>query len=98
MPEFNDEQLSKIEELNLQVESAQKHFLEVAATEGLSSEIAREAIGAYHDLLQILAAQQDNRDLWFCAEVYKTYVEATKINPEYKVMVDSAQEDLDILQ
>ena len=98
MPELNDEQLFEVEQLNLQVETAQKHFLEVAKTEGLSSEIAKEAIGTYHDLLQILAAQQDNRDLWFCTEVYKTYVEAAKINPEYQDMVGSAQEDLDMLQ
>ena len=98
MQELNGEQLSKIEELNLQVESARKHFLEVAPTEGLNSEIAREAIRAYQDLLQILATQQENRDLWYNTEVYNTYVEAAKINPEYQEMVDSAQEDLDMLQ
>ncbi|PIT97095.1 hypothetical protein COT77_03195 [Candidatus Berkelbacteria bacterium CG10_big_fil_rev_8_21_14_0_10_41_12] len=86
------------ERLIARVESAEKHFLGIVATEGPDSEIAREALGTYHNLLQILAGEKVDRDFWFNTEVYNTYIKAAKINPIYQDIADSAREDLEMLQ
>lgn len=97
-PDNRDAETGEIEQLRQEVETAKENFLKIAVTQGPSSEIAIEEVGKYHDLLQVLAEEKDDREFWLCTEIHNTFVEANEANPAYQDMVNSSKEDLDMVQ
>jgi len=99
-PEDNNRRIdnNNEEKLEAEIEAAKAQFLEVAKTEGSTSEIAISAVVIYHDLLQVAAESQEDRDRWLCTQILNTFIAANAVNPEYQEMVDSSREDLDMVQ
>lgn len=88
-------------EMDREIENAKQHFVDIAKTEGPESQVAIEAVGAYHDLLQQAANLKYDgavdRDIWLSEMMLKAYQEAAQNNPAYNGMVADAQYDLEMI-
>jgi len=91
-------EISEAGQLEVKMEAAKTHFLEIATTEGPASEIAITAVGIYHDLLQTVAESKEDRERWLGTEILNTYIAANAVNPEYQEMVDLSREELDMVE